>query len=126
MTRPRLVEILADRARELGARVRYNEEVSSLSQLTGADLIVAADGVSSRLRNVIGTFGTETELTCDKYIWLGTDRPFGAMEFFFTETACGWVWAAGYGVQSDQSTFLVYCPRQTWSGLGFGTMTRPA
>jgi 2-polyprenyl-6-methoxyphenol hydroxylase-like FAD-dependent oxidoreductase len=123
VTRPQFVEILADRARELGVRVRYNEEVSSLSQLTDADLIVAADGVSSRLRNVIGTFGTKIELARDKYIWLGTDHPFGAMEFFFTETACGWVWAAGYGVQSDQSTFLVHCTQQTWSGLGLDTLT---
>lgn len=122
MTRPRLVEILANRARELGAYVRYNEEVSSLSQLADADLIVAADGVSSRLRNEIGTFGTEITLTHDKYIWLGTDRPFGALEYFFVETACGWVWAAGYGIQSDQSTFLIHCTPQTWSGLGFGTM----
>jgi 2-polyprenyl-6-methoxyphenol hydroxylase-like FAD-dependent oxidoreductase len=123
MTRPQLVEILADRAQELGARLRYNEEVSSLSQLADADLIVAADGVSSRLRNEIGTFGTDITLTRDKYIWLGTDRPFGALEFFFVETACGWVWAAGYGVQTEPSTFLIHCAPQTWSGLGFGTMT---
>jgi 2-polyprenyl-6-methoxyphenol hydroxylase-like FAD-dependent oxidoreductase len=122
ITRARLVEILADRAREVGARVRYNEEVSSLSQLADADLIVAADGVGSRLRNEIGTFGTEITPARDKYLWLGTDRPFGALEFFFVETACGWVWAAGYGVQSEQSSFLIHCTQQTWSGLGFGTM----
>jgi 2-polyprenyl-6-methoxyphenol hydroxylase-like FAD-dependent oxidoreductase len=122
ITRARLVEILADRARELGARVRYNEEVSSLSQLADADLIVAADGVGSRLRNEIGTFGTEITPARDKYLWLGTDRPFGALEFFFVETACGWVWAVGYGVQSEQSAFLIHCAEQTWSGLGFSTM----
>lgn len=122
MTRPRLVEILADRARELGAGVRYNEEVSSLSQLADTDLIVAADGVNSRLRNQIGAFGTKITTARDKYIWLGTDRPFGAFEFFFVETACGWIWAAGYGAQSRQSTFVIHCTTQTWSGLGFGTM----
>ena len=122
ITRARLVEILAYRAREVGARLRYNEEVSSLSQLADADLIVAADGVGSRLRNEIGTFGTEITPARDKYIWLGTDRPFGALEFFFVETACGWVWAVGYGCQSEQSAFLIHCAQQTWSGLGFGTM----
>jgi 2-polyprenyl-6-methoxyphenol hydroxylase-like FAD-dependent oxidoreductase len=122
ITRARLVEILADRARELGVRVRYTEEISSLSQVADADLIVAADGVSSRLRNEIGSFGTQITLTRDKYIWLGTDRPFGALEFFFVETACGWVWAAAYGVQSDQSTFLIHSTQQTWSDLGFDTM----
>jgi 2-polyprenyl-6-methoxyphenol hydroxylase-like FAD-dependent oxidoreductase len=122
LERSRLVEILADRARELGAQVRYDEEVSNVSQLADADLIVAADGVNSRLRHQIGAFGTKIAATRDKYIWLGTDRPFGAFEFFFVETACGWIWAAGYGTQSDQSTFLVHCMPQTWSGLGFGTM----
>jgi 2-polyprenyl-6-methoxyphenol hydroxylase-like FAD-dependent oxidoreductase len=122
VTRPRLVEILADRARELGARVRYNEEISSVSQLADADLIVAADGVGSSLRSEIGTFGTEITLSSDKYIWLGTDRPLGTFEYFFVETPCGWVWAAGYGVQSERSTFLVHCTQRTWSDLGFGTM----
>jgi 2-polyprenyl-6-methoxyphenol hydroxylase-like FAD-dependent oxidoreductase len=122
VTRARLVAALADRARELGARVRFSEEVSSVSQLADADLIVAADGVSSRLRDEIGTFGTEITPTGDKYIWLGTDRPFGALEFFFMETGCGWAWAVGFGVQSAPSTFLIHCTQQTWSGLGFGTM----
>ena len=120
--RARLIEILANRARELGARVRYSEEVSSLSQLADADLIVAADGVSSRLRGEIGTFGTEITPMGDKYIWLGTDRPFGALEFFFVKSECGWIWAVGYGLQSEQSAFLVHCSQRTWSGLGFGTM----
>jgi 2-polyprenyl-6-methoxyphenol hydroxylase-like FAD-dependent oxidoreductase len=122
MTRPRLVEILTSRARDLGIRVRYDEEVSSISQLADADLIVAADGVSGTLRNEIGKFGTEITLTHDKYLWLGTDRPFGALEYFFVETACGWMWAASYGVESNLSTFLIHCTPQTWSGLGFDTM----
>ena len=123
MTRPRLVEILAGRARDLGVRFRYDEEVSSVSELADADLIVAADGVNSRVRKEIGSFGTEIIPAREKYIWLGTDRPFGALEFFFVETAAGWIWAAGYGVQSNSSTFLVHCPPQTWSGLGFDTMS---
>lgn len=122
MTRPRLVEILTERARELGVAVRCDEEVSSLSQLADADLILAADGVGSRLRTEIGSFGTSISLSSDKYIWLGTDHPFGAFQYFFVETAHGWIWAAGYGAQTDRSTFLVHCTLQTWSGLGFGTM----
>jgi 2-polyprenyl-6-methoxyphenol hydroxylase-like FAD-dependent oxidoreductase len=122
VTRPRLVEILTDRAAELGVRFQYDQEVSSVSQFADADLIVAADGVNSRIRTKIGTFGTEITLTRDKYVWLGTDRPFGPLEYFFVETPAGWVWASGYGVQSSLSTFLVHCTPQTWSGLGFDTM----
>jgi 2-polyprenyl-6-methoxyphenol hydroxylase-like FAD-dependent oxidoreductase len=122
LTRPRLVEILTDRAAELGVRVQYDQEISSVSQFADADLIVAADGVNSRLRTEIGTFGTEITLTREKYVWLGTDRPFGSLEYFFVETAAGWIWASGYGVQADLSTFLVHCTPRTWSGLGFDTM----
>jgi 2-polyprenyl-6-methoxyphenol hydroxylase-like FAD-dependent oxidoreductase len=122
MTRPRLVEILTNRARELGVQIRYNEEVSSVTQLADADLVLAADGANSTVRSRISSFGTSFTESNDKYIWLGTDRPFGAFEYFFVETAHGWIWAAGYGAQTDRSTFLVHCTPQTWSGLGFGDM----
>ena len=119
LTRPRLVEILTDRARDLGVHFQYDQEVSSVSQLADSDLIVAADGVSSRLRTETDNFGTETTLTRDKYIWLGTDRPFGPLEYFFVETSAGWIWGAGHGVQSNLSTFLVHCTPRDVVGLGF-------
>jgi 2-polyprenyl-6-methoxyphenol hydroxylase-like FAD-dependent oxidoreductase len=123
LNRPRLVEILAARARQLGVRIRYDEEISSLSQLPDADLIVGADGVNSRVREEIDGFGTEAHFSQDKYIWLGTDKPFREFGFHFVETECGWMWAASYGIESELSTFVVHCSAQTWAGLGFGAMT---
>lgn len=115
--------MLAARARQLGVRIRYGEEISSLSQLPDADLIVAADGVNSRVREEVGGFGTETHFSQEKYIWLGTDKPFRAFGYHFAETECGWMWAASYGIQSELSTFVVNCSAQTWAGLGFDAMT---
>jgi 2-polyprenyl-6-methoxyphenol hydroxylase-like FAD-dependent oxidoreductase len=123
INRPRLVGMLAARARQLGVRIRYGEEISSLSQLPAADLIVAADGVNSRVREEVGGFGTKTHFSQEKYIWLGTDKPFRAFGYHFTETECGWMWAASYGIQSELSTFVVNCSQQTWAGLGFDAMT---
>jgi 2-polyprenyl-6-methoxyphenol hydroxylase-like FAD-dependent oxidoreductase len=123
LNRPRLVEVLAARARQLGVRIRYNEEISGLSQLPDADLIVGADGVNSRVREEIDGFGTEAHFSEDKYIWLGTDKPFREFGFHFVETECGWIWAASYGIESELSTFVVHCSVQTWAGLGFGAMT---
>jgi 2-polyprenyl-6-methoxyphenol hydroxylase-like FAD-dependent oxidoreductase len=123
VNRPRLVEVLAARARQLGVRIRYGEEISSLSQLPDADLIVGADGANSRVREETGGFGTETHLSHDKFIWLGTDKPSRAFGYHFVETECGWIWAASYGIESELSTFVVHCSVQTWAGLGFGAMT---
>jgi 2-polyprenyl-6-methoxyphenol hydroxylase-like FAD-dependent oxidoreductase len=119
---PQLVDLLAERARQLGVRIRYDEEILNVSQLPEADLIVAADGMNSRIREELGCFGTEIELTHDKYIWLGSDRPTSAFTYYFTETDHGWVWGASYGVRSESSAFVVHCAPETWAGLGFDVM----
>jgi 2-polyprenyl-6-methoxyphenol hydroxylase-like FAD-dependent oxidoreductase len=119
---PQLVNILAERAQQLGVHIRYDEEILSVSQLPEANLIVAADGMNSRLRDELGTFGTRIELTHDKYIWLGSDRPTSAFTYYFVETGHGWVWGASYGVGSEPSAFVVHCAPETWAGLGFDVM----
>ena len=123
LNRPDIVQILTARARALGVRVEYGAEVASRAQLPDADVIVAADGAGSRMREESGAFGTSTHVTPDKYIWLGTDRPFDAFAYHFTETRHGWIWASSYGVRSNLSTFVVHCGARTWAGLGFDTMT---
>lgn len=125
LNRPRLVEILAARARQLGVSVRFGEEITSPAQLPDADLIVAADGVSSRLRQASGNFGTEITESQDRYIWLGTDKPFRAFAYHFLETDHGWIWASTYGAEAGLSTFVVHCAERTWAGLGFDTMPIP-
>jgi 2-polyprenyl-6-methoxyphenol hydroxylase-like FAD-dependent oxidoreductase len=119
---PQLVSILAERARQLGVRIQYDDEILSASQLPEADLIVAADGMNSTIRDEIGTFDTKTELTHDKYIWLGSDRPTSAFTYCFVETDYGWIWGASYGVRSELSAFVVHCSPETWAGLGFDVM----
>jgi 2-polyprenyl-6-methoxyphenol hydroxylase-like FAD-dependent oxidoreductase len=123
LNRPRVVQILASRARALGVRLEYGAEVASRAQLADADIIVAADGAGSTLREESGVFGTTAHVAPDKYIWLGTDKLFGNFSYHFTQTSHGWIWASSYGVQSDLSTFVVHCGAQAWAGLGFDTMT---
>ena len=125
LNRPRLVQILAARARQLGIRVAYGEEITKPAQLADADLIVAADGVNSRLRQEAGNFGTEITESHDRYIWLGTGKPFRAFAYHFLPTDHGWIWASTYGVEAGLSTFVVHCAERTWAGLGFDTMPIP-
>jgi 2-polyprenyl-6-methoxyphenol hydroxylase-like FAD-dependent oxidoreductase len=122
ISRQRLVDVLAARAVELGARIEYGHDVRDPAQLAGADLIVAADGAGSALRETAGSFGTTVKAGGNKYIWLATSRLFDSFHFLFTETDAGWIWAHAYQFDAQMSTFIVECAPWTWSGLGFDTM----
>jgi 2-polyprenyl-6-methoxyphenol hydroxylase-like FAD-dependent oxidoreductase len=121
--RPDLVDILGARAQRLGVRIEYDHEVQSASELPEADLIVAADGVNSRIRQENPNFGTDVWLSDDKYIWLGTDKVFDTFAYHFIKTEGGWLWASTYGVGSKLSTFVVHTSAETWKALGFDSMT---
>ena len=122
INRQSLLHILASRAQELGVRVEFNHEVMAHDQLPDADLIVACDGVSSRIRLDGGTFGTGVSVGSNKYIWLGTDKVFKAFTFPFIDTGSGWIWAHAYGFDAETSTFIAECSPGTWERLGFDRM----
>ena len=117
--RQRLLDIMAHRAAGLGVRIEFGHEVMASFQLPEADLIVACDGANSRTRLAAGKFLTDTHVSTNKYIWLGTDKAFDSFLYAFVHTDGGWVWAYGYGVDAASSTFIVECPPETWAGLGF-------
>jgi 2-polyprenyl-6-methoxyphenol hydroxylase-like FAD-dependent oxidoreductase len=123
ISRRRLIEILTARASALGVRIHYGTEIASVDQLPPADLIVAADGVNSKVRDTTDGFSPGASSGENKYIWLGSNKVFDAFNFFFTETAHGWIWAHAYGIDAESSTFIVECSAQTWAGLGFDTMS---
>lgn len=117
--RHRLLDILTSRARSLGVRVEFEREITDAAQLPDADLIVAADGVRSALRERhTGHFGAEVALGRNKYIWLGTTKVFDSFTFAFVETAHGWIWCYGYRFSDERSTCVIECDPRTWTGLG--------
>jgi 2-polyprenyl-6-methoxyphenol hydroxylase-like FAD-dependent oxidoreductase len=119
-SRQTLLDILAQRAIELGVDVRFEHEVEDLSGLADSDLIVACDGVNSRLRQLhVEQFGTSVDVGRNKYVWLGTSKVFDSFTFPFVQTDAGWIWFHAYGFDSDGSTFIVECSPETWTGLGF-------
>jgi 2-polyprenyl-6-methoxyphenol hydroxylase-like FAD-dependent oxidoreductase len=121
INRPRLVEILGVRAQQLGVKICYGEEITSPTQVPDSDLIVAADGLNSRIREAVGKFGTVRVPTTDRYIWLGTQQPAAAPAYHYIRTDCGWIWGCIYGVPAGLSTFVVHCTQETWIALGFDT-----
>ena len=67
-----LLDILSKRAACLGVDIRFQHEVERLSEVADTDLIVACDGVNSRLRQQRADhFRTEVDVGRNKYIWLG-------------------------------------------------------
>jgi anthraniloyl-CoA monooxygenase len=120
--RQRLLTILQERARSLGVELRFEDEVADIRALP-ANVIVAADGLNSRIRNNHPeVFGVDIDVRTNKYIWLGTKQSFDAFTFAFVETPHGWIWAHAYQFEPGASTFIVECSETTWRGLGFDVM----
>jgi 2-polyprenyl-6-methoxyphenol hydroxylase-like FAD-dependent oxidoreductase len=124
MNRATLLELLAERATELGVDVQHRREVTDPAQFAGCDLVVAADGANSRTRSMLGDhFGTRIDYGANPYIWLGTDKVFDKFAFAFEETPAGWIWFYGYPSSAEISTCIVECGPETWRGLGFDSMS---
>src|SRR5688572_14300597 len=89
--RKRLLNILQDRARGLGVELRFETEIDGLEPYRGYDLIVAADGMSSKVRGALAhVFKPDIDVRHCKYIWLGTHQKFDdAFTFIFEETDKG-------------------------------------
>jgi 2-polyprenyl-6-methoxyphenol hydroxylase-like FAD-dependent oxidoreductase len=122
ISRARLLEILATRARDLGVRVEHGKEVGAPAELADADLIVAADGINSRMRQA-GNFNTTENAGRNKHIWLGSDKLFTEFGYLFAPSDKGWLWAYAYAINDEHSTFIVECTPETWAGLGFDGMS---
>ncbi len=122
--RKRLLNILQARARALGVKLAFETEIETIAAYRDYDLIVAADGVNSKVRSALAqTFKPEIEVRACKYLWLGTRQKFDdAFTFIFTETEHGWIWAHAYQFDADTATFIVECSERTWQGLGFASM----
>jgi anthraniloyl-CoA monooxygenase len=126
MNRREMRGLLIDRARELGVEVRFDHAVTDVGELSGYDLVVAADGVNSVLRSNDPAFGTTVERGRNKYIWLGTGKVFESFTFPFVRAGSGWMWAHAYGYSdsgdASGSTFVVETTPQVWDELGFGKL----
>jgi anthraniloyl-CoA monooxygenase len=117
--RKRMLNILQDRAKELGVELVFETEVDGLDAYKDYDLIVASDGINSRIRSANPeAFQPDIDTRPNKFIWLGTKKKYDAFTFIFEETEHGWIWVHAYKFDADTSTFIVECTEETWRGLG--------
>jgi anthraniloyl-CoA monooxygenase len=123
-SRVALLNILQDRARDLGVQMRFQREVGGLEELADADLVVVADGINSRIREKHRDhFRTSVDLRPNKFTWLGSTRPLDAFKYFFREAAEGLIVAHCYQYETDRSTWVIETDEQTWRNFGFDRMS---
>ncbi|NNG04998.1 MAG: bifunctional salicylyl-CoA 5-hydroxylase/oxidoreductase [Inquilinus sp.] len=117
--RKHLLNILQARAEALGVKLVFETEVEDPAQFADADLIIAADGLNSRVRALHADhFKPSIETRRCKFVWLGTKKVFDAFTFIFEQTEWGWFQAHAYRFNDDTSTFIVETPQEVWEKAG--------
>ena len=125
--RKQMLILLQQRARELGVELRFETDFASAEEYRkDYDLVIACDGLNSRVRNEYADFfKPEVEMRETKFVWLGTHQKFDdAFTFIFENTEHGWVWAHVYQFDADTATFIVECQQDTWERWGFEDMSK--
>src|SRR5918911_2040205 len=118
-----LLTILQDRARELGVRLVFGSEVEDKTRFADFDLVVAADGINSRLRERHRDhFGPEVDLRPNKFAWMGSTRPLDAFTFLFEETEWGAFIAHAYQYEAGASTWVFETDPETFVRAGLDRM----
>jgi 2-polyprenyl-6-methoxyphenol hydroxylase-like FAD-dependent oxidoreductase len=119
-----LLTILQQRLRAVGVTPRYDTTIQSVDQLTGYDLIVAADGLNSLVRRSFEKeFGASVTHSSNKFAWYGTTKRFETLSQTFVATERGSFNAHHYRYAPGMSTFLVECDLATWRRYGFADRT---
>ena len=122
-SRRTLLLLLQERARALGVELIFRAEIASLDELRASDLIVAADGINSRVReDHKAHFGTAVDLRPNWFSWMGSSRSFDAFTFFFKETEYGIFIAHCYQYEADRSTFVLETDPETFVKAGLDRM----
>ncbi|BBG04323.1 MULTISPECIES: bifunctional salicylyl-CoA 5-hydroxylase/oxidoreductase [Pseudonocardia] len=121
MGRKDLLRLLQRRVAEVGVTVHYETEAPDVDELRAThDLVVAADGLNSRVRTKFAdSFRPSLDHRCNKYIWLGTDLVFEAFQFFVKQTEWGTMQIHGYPYSEHGSTFIVEMHEDVWRRAGF-------
>ncbi|UDM51595.1 bifunctional salicylyl-CoA 5-hydroxylase/oxidoreductase [Cupriavidus sp. MP-37] len=126
--RKRLLNILQARCEALGVKLVFETDVSddqALAMQYQADLVIASDGLNSRIRTrYADTFRPDIDTRQCRFVWLGTHKLFDAFTFAFEKTEHGWFQAHAYRFDDNTSTFIVETPEAVWRAAGIEQMSQ--
>jgi len=113
--RKKLLNILQRRCEALGVKLVFEVDAESDLQYPDADLIIASDGINSRIRyQYEEVFKPDIVVRPNRFIWLGTHKLYDAFTFLFEKTEHGWFQAHIYKFDENTTTFIVECPEAVW------------
>ncbi|MBW8314841.1 MAG: FAD-dependent monooxygenase, partial [Hydrogenophaga sp.] len=126
--RKRLLNILQERCLALGVDLVFETDVTddqALAQQYNADLVIASDGLNSRIRTRYeATYQPDIDTRKCRFVWLGTQKTFDAFTFAFEQTEHGWFQAHAYKFDDQTSTFIVETPEDVWQAHGLEHMSQ--
>jgi anthraniloyl-CoA monooxygenase len=123
--RKRLLNILQRRCEDLGVKLVFETDAQGDEEYPEADLIIASDGLNSRIRaRHAATYQPDIDTRRCRFVWLGTHKLFDAFTFAFEKTEWGWFQAHAYRFDDATSTFIVEAPEEVWRAAGMDTMSK--
>src|SRR5256885_1576961 len=122
IARTELLTVLQRHADKAGVRLEFGTRRRAGD--LDADIVIAADGISSATRED-GDFGGTIEVGRGLYLWCGTDFALAEAVFAPVETEHGTFVTHAYPYSDGQSTFLIETDEQTWHRAGFDATTGP-
>jgi anthraniloyl-CoA monooxygenase len=126
--RKKLLTILQQRCEQVGVNLVFETEVAddqTVAMQYQADLVVAADGLNSRVRTrYTQAYQPDIDTRQCRFVWLGTRKTFDAFTFAFVPTPHGWFQAHAYQFEPGMSTFIVETLDETWRASGLDSMSQ--
>jgi anthraniloyl-CoA monooxygenase len=123
--RKKLLNILQARCEALGVELKFETDVDSDLDFPDADLVIASDGLNSRIRNKYAEiFQPDLIVRPNRYIWLGTHKQYDAFTFDFRKTDHGWFQAHIYKFDDKTSTFIVETTEEAYQAHKLGEMSQ--
>jgi anthraniloyl-CoA monooxygenase len=117
--RKKLLNILQSRCEELGVELVFETEVDSDTDYPDADLVIASDGINSRIRQKYAdVFEPDIVTRPNRFIWLGTTKLYDAFNFHFEKTEHGWFQSHVYKFDDQTTTYIVETPEHVWKAHG--------
>jgi 2-polyprenyl-6-methoxyphenol hydroxylase-like FAD-dependent oxidoreductase len=115
---------LQNLCRQVGVKLEFNHRIQSAADNEDCDVLVAADGANSVVRDSYPqAFDTRLIDLQNYFAWYGVETPYPAHTLTFVEKDGGNYCAHHYRYTPTNSTFVAEVDADTWRGSGMSVMS---